>query len=59
MPSEPSFIFRTDAAILCAALVVLMLITVYFGHKVASWKRQRNPSAENEGSSAVFGSLLG
>ncbi|HEY6171094.1 MAG TPA: hypothetical protein VIX80_02430 [Candidatus Kapabacteria bacterium] len=59
MPSEPSFIFRTDAAILCSALVVLMLIAVYLGYKVADWKRKRNSSAGDEGSSAVFGSLLG
>lgn len=59
MPSEPSFIFRTDAGILCAALIVLMLVAVYLGHKVANWKRKKYPSSDDEGSSAVFGSLLG
>jgi len=54
-----SSLCRTNAAERCVALVVLMLITVYLGHKVASWRRKRNPAADDEGSSAVFGSLLG
>lgn len=58
MPLSPSFIFSIDAAILCGALVVLMLVAVYFGSLIAKWKLKKDPSYSNDSSSAVFGAFL-
>lgn len=58
MPPSPSFIFSTDAAVLCGALVVLMLVAVYLGSLIAQWKLKKDPSYSNDSSSVVFGAFL-
>lgn len=55
---KESFIYRTDAALLVAALFVLMLLSIFLGLRVGKRRLKKNEE-ENSGNSTVVASLFG
>jgi hypothetical protein len=53
------FIYSTDAAIIATFLGVLIIAAIYFGYKLAVWKKKKNSFVADDGSSGISGALFG